>query len=134
MKYRSPIEHNPAYPDASNIHVKTTAGHCAVVGPEWRELPPMLHAAALHAGCEVDSSTVTATEHVAKPSRIAVSQDDENGLIKKAIKALLDRNDAADFTGDGIPKVVAVNKESGFTATKGDILAAWGELNEEAAQ
>jgi len=27
-----------------------------------------------------------------------------------------------------------VNKESGFTATKGDILAAWGELNEEAAQ
>ena len=86
------------------------------------------------AGCEVDSSRAQATAHETKASDKAIDQSDEPALITKAIKALLQRNDADDFTSDGIPKVAAVNKAAGFTATKGDIHAAWNALNEEAKQ
>lgn len=132
MKYRSGIELDRTNPGAANIHVKTLAGHCAIVGPEWRELPPSLHAAALNAGCEVDSTRKQATEHETKASAQAVDQSDEKALITKAIKVLLKRNDEDDFTVDGIPKVSAVNKEAGFTATKGDVHEAWESLNAEA--
>lgn len=134
MKYRSGIEFDPAHPEASNVIVTTTTGHCAVVGAEWRELPPALHAAAITAGCEVDQARTKATAHKPEASADAVDQSDEAALVTKAIKALLKRNDAEDFTNDGIPKVAAVNKECGFTATKSQVMEAWGALQAEAAE
>lgn len=134
MKYRSLIPVDATNPKASDIFVTTTAGHCAVVGPEWRTLPHSLHAAALRSGCEVDSSKTVADEHITPSSPKAVSQDDERGLIGKAIKELLKLNDPEDFTNDGQPKVASVNRQAGFTTTKSDVLAVWEQLNEEAAE
>lgn len=121
MKFRSGND--------GEVRVATTAGHVAMVGPEWRELPEPLQSAALIAGCECDKGAVKAAPHITHPSKDAVDQGDEKAHATKAIKALLKRNDEADFTVDGIPKVPAVSKEAGFTVTKGVVLEVWAELN-----
>jgi hypothetical protein len=134
MKFRSGVDHDPENPKASELHVRTLAGHTAVLTHEWRELPAVLHSAAIKAGAEVDSSKKQAKDIEPKASKDAVDQSDEKAQIKKAIKALLKTNDETDFTNDGIPKVASVSREAGFTATKGDVIEVWQALQAEAKE
>lgn len=109
--------------------------HTALIGDDWRELPPILHAAAIAAGVEFRKDKGKVDKVESKPADPdALSQTGEDGVIRKALNDLLARNDDNDFTGDGHPRVDAVNKLTGMTHTKADILRVWEALADEAAQ
>ena len=125
MKFRSETE----------LTVSDSTGmHKAIIGPEWRPLPKVLQAAAIAAGAEVDTGKFKAEEQPQQPGPNAAGHVDEALVIRKAIEGLLATNNDADFTGDGHPKVDAVNAATGMKHTKSDILAVWNVMADEERQ
>lgn len=126
MKFRSDTE----------IRVMSDDGvHSARIGDEWRELPPVLHSAAIAAGAEFDKGAgkVNKTEQTAgNPD--ALNQGGEDSVIRNALTALIERNSDEDFTSDNKPRVDAVNKLTGVNHTKTDILRVWDAMAAEASQ
>lgn len=123
------------YPDDGlpDIAVTSTSGHCMQIGKDWVTVPPPLEQKVRETGnVEFDNSIQSNTEHETQRSGNAVNQDDEHALRVKAIKHLLTTNSADDFTGDGVPKVAAVNREAGFSSTKSEVLEAWAVVQDEA--
>ncbi|HSX21512.1 MAG TPA: hypothetical protein VLE97_01905 [Gaiellaceae bacterium] len=124
MRFRAPPE------GADEIHVRTTTGHAAVVGKEWRDLPENLHAHAIRAGCEVDR-TASAKDSTPKAAKGAEKPLDDKTVIRGAIETLVKKGDADDFTTDGTPKVASVKAASGLNVGKDDVTAVWAEMTAE---
>lgn len=135
-------------PNNTPIRVASTSGHVAIVGTEFRELPPSLHAEALAKGCICDQQVVQAVDPTrdpyGPPAANAMQTGGERALIKAALKQmLLDRAENPHvpregeledprFTPDNLPRVEYVSQLTGITADKGDVLAMWHELQLEA--
>lgn len=140
MKFRSP--------NSTPIRVASTHGHVAIVGPEWRSLPDVLHGEAISKGCICDQQVFQPVDPTADPygppSPNGVVTGGERALIKSALKAMLiDRmenphtpreGEAEDprFTSDNLPRVEWVSKIAGITCDKSDVMAVWKELQAEA--
>lgn len=125
MKFRSHVERT----------VRDDTGiHAAVVGPEWRSLPPVLHQAAISAGCEVDKSRFKAEGVERKAGEGAQGQHDERSVIRQGIEALLKRDEDEDFTHDGAPLVDSINKATGMTHSKSLVNEVWKGMQDEAAK
>ena|SRR5690348_13778412 len=126
MQFRSPND-NP-------IRLALTSGHSAIVSREWRELPEILHHAALSAGCECDQ------EHIV-PKRVEVESGpdamnrvvDHDGEYRKALAVMIERNEEGDFTGADLPNINVVSKLCGFSARKEDVLRVFRAMSAEAA-
>ena len=125
MKFRSDIELTVS---------DSTSMHKAIIGPEWRPLPPVLHGAAISAGAEVDKSQFQAEPVKTEAGEGAAGQHDEASVIRNAIEALLKKNDDNDFTNDGAPKTAAVKAQTGMNHSKSDIVAVWTQMQAEAAE
>ena len=109
--------------------------HSAYVGPTWRELPKALHEAAMQTrGVEFDKTAgkVEKTEQAASNPN-APNQTGEDGIIRGAIEALLAKNDDADFTSGGHPRVDAVNAVTAANHTKADVTRVWDAMVAENA-
>ena len=124
MRFRAPN-------DKQEVRVATTAGHIALVGRDWRELPDVLHEHAIKAGCEVDKTLVVATPVAPAASGAAVDQRTDTQKIKDAIRDLQKKGDKEDFTNDGVPKIYSVSNAAGFRVDKEDLLKVWAELQAE---
>lgn len=112
------------------IRVVTGTGHVAIVGEDWRELPAVYHQAAVQAGCEVDTPTKAAT-----PTRVESGGADAKNideLIERALKAMLERDVADDFTSAGEPNLNVVAKLAGMKVKREQVTAIFHRLKEEA--
>ena len=126
MQYRHP----------SGARLALTSGHVTRVGPEWKELDPMFHAAALIARCEVNQGVIPAIADVPPPapSPQAVVNVDEETVIRKALIHMLERNsEADDFTNAGLPNLKVVRRVAGTEVDKGQVYRIFEELKAEAA-
>ena len=56
---------------------------------------------------------------------------DRMAQIQTAISLIVEKNDAADFTGSGAPTVKAVENIVGFDVVRGEVVAAWTQFNAE---
>lgn len=114
--------------DGQDKHIRTTdGGHCAIVGAEWRPLPNVkaLHDAAYAQGC-VSRDAPDDPEGNTAPDPVR--------LATNGIKALLERNQKGDFTGQGLPDLNALSKVCAFKVTKEILDAAWLAVQAEANQ
>lgn len=125
MQYRHP----------TGARLALTSGHVTRVGPEWKELDPMFHAAALNERCEVDQSIIPAHVDVTPaPSPQAVVNVDEVSVIRKALIHMLERNsEADDFTNAGLPNLKVLRRVAGIEVDKGLAYHIFNELKAEAS-
>lgn len=124
MKFRSP--------NGADIRIATTSGHAAIIGAEWRELPEILHLLALSSGCECDQERISAKVVEPVTGEGAMNQTDADADYRKAIAAMIERNQEGDFTGADLPNVKRVSNLCGFTANKEDVYRVYREMNAEA--
>jgi len=118
-------------PTGKDIYVATTGGIAAQVRPEWRDLPAGLHKAAIMAGCVTDNM---AEDVINPPAPVVSSAEFERGkVIESAVKTLLEADGTEGFTAEGVPDLEALSKLTGFDVSRGEMLAAWNELNKAVA-
>lgn len=118
------------------VRVASTSGHVALIGPEWTELNPILHADALAAGCECDKTVFRAEPVVPAPptKEAAARQDSPDQVIREALELMLARNEDGDFTKDNLPNVNVLAKLAGMTVRKEDALRVFRGMQSEAAE
>lgn len=114
------------------IRVTTNTGHVAIVESEWRELPAIYHNAAISAGCECDSATIKRNTVAPKASPNAQQDFNEEALIEKALKTMLERSEEGDFKGNGDPNINVVAHLAGFRVTRGQVQPIFERLMDEA--
>jgi hypothetical protein len=117
-------------PSENVIHVATRQGHAARVGPEWRDLPPILHKEAIAAGCITSNMTQESIEAVHAGDSGVVSHGDQ---LKNAIVAMVDGSDPEDFTAQGVPNLKRLSARTGFNVDRDEMLAVWNDLEKATA-
>lgn len=126
LKFRSP--------DEAILHVANTKGHAARIGPEWRELPALLHKDAIAAGAitsNMSEEAIVAQAKALAASRNAeFSQEDE---VRKAIQQMLEEDAKDNFTGAGKPNLNILSKRAGFGVDRALMEKVWSEMEAEAA-
>lgn len=113
MKFKSPSD--------QPVYIAMLSGHAAVIGNEWRELPPFMHREALAAGCitdNMDAETINAMVNDAAP------KDSNHDILVRAIKAMMDDPQEGDFTGAALPNLKHLSKRVGWTVNKEDMMQA----------
>ena len=120
----------------TGVRVESTSGHVANVGPEWRELPPVLQADALAKGCECDQTTFKAEKVELKSSPEAAARPaDHDAVIREALELMLARKGDADFEGDftadNSPNAKVVGKLAGLNARKEDVMRVFRAMQAE---
>lgn len=125
MRYRHP----------NGARLALTTGHVAKVGPEWKALDPMFHAAALTARCEVDQGVIPAIADVPPPapSPQAVAPVDSASVIRRTLEKMIERNGKDDFTGTNLPNIKTLEKMAGIQVNKGEVYAIYRDMQAEAA-
>ena len=129
MKFRHP----------SGVRVASTSGHAAIIGPDWRELSPILHAEALAAGCECDQTQFKAEKVEPQSTPEAAARPiDHDHVIREALELMLSRKGdpecAGDFTADGTPNAKVVAKLSSLNVRKEDVMRVFRAMQNEAAE
>lgn len=125
MRYRHP----------SGARLALTSGHVTCVGPEWKELDSMFHAAALNARCEVDQSVIPAIADASlpSPSPQAVVSTDEFTVIRRALETMIERDEPDDFTPNTqLPSIKVLEKLTGTQVSKSEVYRIYREMKAEA--
>lgn len=118
IKFRSP--------DETTIHVTSLTGHAARVGPDWRELPPMLHKAAIAAGCITDNMTAEAIAATPQPRDPAFNAD---AAIKAGIVQMLEADKPDEnFTKAGLPNLNVLSHVVGFGVDREQMQKVWAQM------
>lgn len=123
-KYRSPT--------GETIRVVTDTGHVALIDGEWRELQPLYHNAALAAGCECDAPSLVKNRVKPAASEDAVKDPTDEAKIERALKTMLEREEAEDFRTNGEPNLNVVAKLTGMRVTRKQVQPVFERLQEEA--
>ncbi len=123
----------------SGVRVASTSGHCAVIGPEWRDLPPFLHADALAAGCECNQGTFKAEKVEPQSSPEAAARPtNHDDVIRQALELMLARKGdpdcTGDFTADNTPNAKVVGKLASMNVRKEDVMRVFRDMQAEAAE
>lgn len=126
MKYRSPT--------GEDIRVTSTTGHVAIVGADWRELPRIYHQAAIREGCEVDQGVIPNDSKAAKVQGAGPQSQPPEAVIERALKTMLERDQAGDFTADDQPNLKVLGKLAGFTVTRDQVTPIYQKLVEETGE
>lgn len=114
------------------VRLALLSGHTAVVGRDWRELPPIFHADAYKAGCQAEDSAAV-EETTVKPGPDAGNQVvDHDTAYRNALTTMVTRSEEGDFTAASLPNINVVSKLCGFTARKEDVLRVFRQMKEEA--
>lgn len=125
MKFRSPT--------GANLRIAIDTGHCAIIGADWRELPEILHLAALSAGCECDQERMSARKVEPESTREAAARPaTHDDVYRRALATMLERSEDGDFKADGSPNLNVVSKVAGMSARKEDVLRVFRAMKAEA--
>ena len=113
MKFKSPTE--------TPIHICLLSGHSAVIGNEWRELPPILHRKALEEGCisdNMDAESIAVRVEAAKP------EQSNNEILVGIIKGMMANPQPSDFTAADLPNLKRLSGVAGWTVTREEMMQA----------
>lgn len=121
IKFRSPTD--------KPIHVAILSGHAATIGPQWRELPKILHKAAIAEGAISSNMTREAIDAVVEGASGALDQD---VAVKNALVAMLEEKDEPEnFTETGTPNIDVLSTRCGFNVERAQMLRVWKALQDE---
>jgi hypothetical protein len=123
LRFRSPTD--------NVLHVTTIFGHAARIGPDWRELPPILHKPAIAAGAITDNMTADSINASNESADPPFSQEAE---IRKAIIAMLGEDDPTNFTNAGVPNLNKLSARCGFTVDREQMQQVWADLDKSSAE
>lgn len=121
MKFRSPTE--------KPVYVALTSGHAAVIGPEFRELPEILHRKALEEGCitdNMDEATINARTQSAAPGK------SKHEILVDTIKAMAKEANDGDFVpSTGLPNLKKLAKRVGWNVSREEMMQAVQAIADE---
>lgn len=120
-------------PTGEMMLVATTSAQSARIGPEWRELPLSLHAAAIAAGAITDNMDVRVAAEREAPNEPAPPFD-ADAAIRDGIVKMIDANDPKLFTGAGKPSLKELSKLVGFDVDRVDAERVFAKMTEEAGK
>lgn len=118
LKFRSPTK--------EPVHVASLLGHIATVGPEWRELPPILHKIAISEGCITDNM-VQASINAKQEGNNEL--DDPDFRILKAMADMVAEKNPEDFVKSGAPNLTKLSERVGMSVDRDDMNRLWSEYN-----
>lgn len=113
LRFKSPTD--------TPIHICLLSGHSAVIGPEWRELPPLLHRDALIAGCvtdNMDQSSIDARVEAATPDK------SRHEILVEAVGAMYADNAPGHITQADLPNLKVLSGLVGWAVSKEDMMQA----------
>jgi hypothetical protein len=114
MKFRSPTD--------EKVYVAMTNGHAAVVGPEFRELPEILHRKALEEGCitdNMDEATIKSRTEGAAPSKT------NHEILIDAIEEMSKNPQDGEFVpSTGLPNLKKLSKRVGWNVSREEMMQA----------
>jgi hypothetical protein len=126
MQFRSPT--------SEPIRLALLSGHIAVIGQDWRELPEIFHSHAVKAGAERNDGK--GPPPIMRPVR--AGEDAIRGSIdydtayRDALKTMVTRSAAGDFTGASQPNIKVVSKLVGFSANREEVYRVFKAMKAEA--
>jgi hypothetical protein len=109
------------------VQVALLSGHCIVIGPEGRDVPPMFLDEAFREGCIPVGVVVPDSKLKSEPSGA-----ERNDLIKNGIKQYLEKGET--LTNSGLPRLPILSGIVGFTVTKEENATLFNELQLEASR
>lgn len=113
MRFKSPTD--------TPVQVVLLSGHCAVIGNEWRELPPILHQEAFRKGCISDNmseSDIAARVESATPGR------SNHDILVDAIRAMMDAPEPGDVTAADLPNLKKLSARVGWSVNREEMMQA----------
>jgi hypothetical protein len=119
----------PEYVLNRNYVLRTTKGHTIsfVKGePSW--VPPIIEKDAIAIGAERADGGATDPLGPEKEAVKTISGEELKTQMFTAFELIVEKNDAKDFTGQGIPSVKAVERILGFDVDRSDVVQAWTEF------
>lgn len=125
MKFRSPTE--------TPIRVSLLSGHTAIIGHDWRDLDPIFHRDALASGAQCDAKAIDNPDvSVESSAEGSAKVTDADAEIRKAIIAMLDREEDGDFVAStGLPNLKTVEKMVGFRVEKERVYSVFRAMKDE---
>lgn len=128
MKFRSPGE--------QPLHIGLTSGHTLVIPQEGVEVPDMFRREAIARGAEpiADSGAVIASADATPQSGNGEgTAEKRQGLIKDALRTMLNGANEEDFTTDGKPNLQRLKAVAGFNVSRAEADAVWAQVQAEEA-
>ena len=113
MKFKAPGD--------TPIYVALLSGHCAVIGSEWRELPPMLHRKALEEGCITDNMDPATA---AMKTEAATPAPGNHEILVGIIKDMMANPKQGEFTAADLPNMKVLVKKAGWNVSKEEMMQA----------
>lgn len=115
----------PQYVLNRDFILRNTYGVISFSKGEPAFVPPIMEREAVMIGAEkVDGNTPSLVPE--EKSEVEVPFGDEReSQILVAFELIVERNDPADFTGQGAPTVKAVGKVVGFDVERGEVQSVW---------
>lgn len=124
MKFRSPT--------STPIYVGSTDGHCATIGPEWREIHPMLKAKALAAGCLSDAMDQATMQEITDAA--GAQGEDAKTELMGVIQAMLDNPADGEFTPKGLPNLRVLTDKMDRRVSREEMMQALYALGVEVTE
>lgn len=124
MRYRHPQR---------RIRLALTSGHVAYVDTDWTPLDDRFQQEAVLKGCEVEQNIIpVVAKQEPAASEDAFVNTDEESILRRALIALIERNEEGDFTTTGLPNIRALEKIAGTQVNKGEAYRIFREMKNEA--
>lgn len=124
----------PEYVLNRNYLLRTTTGVVSFKegGPTW--VIPAMEKEAIGIGAQrVDGKKVEVLEPEQRLPPTPVG-DDRTGQLYAAFELLIEKNEAKDFTGQGVPSVKAMEKILGFEVDRVELVDAWHAYKQAKAE
>lgn len=113
MQFKSPTD--------EPVYIALLSGHAAVIGSEWRDLPPILHRKALEEGCitdNMDEETIAAKVESAQP------QESNHDILVGIVKGMAANPQDGDFTASDLPNLKRLGKLAGWNVSREEMMQA----------
>lgn len=123
MKFKSPTD--------TPVYVSLLSGHCAVVGNEWRDLPPILHRKALEEGCITDNMDQASIDAKVESAQTGKSHHD---ILVETIKAMMANPQSDDFTAADLPNLKKLSKTVGWNVNREEMMQAVQAIADETTE
>lgn len=125
----------PEYVLNRNHVLRTTNGVISFVKGEPAWVTPQMEKDAVAIGAQrVDGDSPDPLGDEEKPAPVAPTGDERKDQFFAAFELMVEKNDAKEFTGQGVPTVKAIEKLLGFDADGKEIALYWTEFKTAKAE
>lgn len=107
-----------------DIRLSSTAGHIAIIGSEFKDIPTCLEADAIANGCITEGMYSKLREEFAGN----IPDSSRPAIISGNISDMIATGDPADFTQGGLPDLRKLTARCGFTVSREAMVPVWETL------